>query len=118
MSGRTTAFLMFALTIVVFLPAYSWFGVDLCPLHRLTGLPCPTCGITRATIALLKFNIRVAFSMNPLWVVVVFLIVVSQCIPWIRDKIEEGNWFSRMGVRLALVAGVLINWIYLIIRGD
>lgn len=40
--------------------------LDLCIIHRLTGLNCPGCGITRMVIALSKGEIYQAFRYNPL----------------------------------------------------
>lgn len=37
-----------------------------CPIYRFLGIPCPTCGMTRAFLCLLNGDIGGAFSMNPL----------------------------------------------------
>lgn len=39
-----------------------------CPFHALTGLDCPLCGATRATLALLDGDVAGAFDLNPLLV--------------------------------------------------
>lgn len=39
-----------------------------CPVHALTGLYCPGCGSTRALHALLRGDVPMALSMNPLLV--------------------------------------------------
>ena len=41
-------------------------GVTLCPLRRFLGIPCPTCGTTRAVAALFRGNVREALVLNPL----------------------------------------------------
>ena len=41
-------------------------GVTLCPLRRFLGIPCPTCGTTRAVAALFRGNVREALALNPL----------------------------------------------------
>jgi Protein of unknown function (DUF2752) len=38
----------------------------LCPLASSFGVPCPGCGLTRATLALLHGNVRAALHFHPL----------------------------------------------------
>ncbi|HJW08639.1 MAG TPA: DUF2752 domain-containing protein [Holophagaceae bacterium] len=40
--------------------------LDTCLFHRLTGHPCPTCGSTRAVLAILSGHWQGAFQFNPL----------------------------------------------------
>ena len=40
-------------------------GVDLCPIHRVTGLPCPGCGVTRALASLSQGDLSLAVGLNP-----------------------------------------------------
>lgn len=42
-----------------------------CPLYFMFGIPCPGCGMTRAFISLLKFDISQAFYYHPLFPVVI-----------------------------------------------
>ena len=42
------------------------FGVTLCPLKRLLGVPCPTCGTTRAFAELFRGDVLGAFARQPL----------------------------------------------------
>jgi hypothetical protein len=37
-----------------------------CPFRLLTGLPCPTCGLTRSWIALVHGNLSGSLSVHPL----------------------------------------------------
>lgn len=41
-------------------------SADLCNVHRLTGLPCPTCGSTRLVQALGRGDWSDALALNPL----------------------------------------------------
>jgi len=43
----------------------SGLGVDLCPLHRATGLPCPGCGLSRAVAAASQGDFVAALGLNP-----------------------------------------------------
>lgn len=51
-----------------------------CPLYAATGLYCPGCGCTRAVYDLSHGDVLGAFSMNPLFVSVVPLLVAL----WVR----------------------------------
>lgn len=51
-------------------------GVDLCPVHRVSGFWCPLCGGTRAVYSLLHGDVRTALGYNPFAPVVLALGVV------------------------------------------
>lgn len=42
-------------------------GVFSCPIYRIFGIPCPTCGVTRAYRLFLGGHFREAFTMHPLF---------------------------------------------------
>jgi hypothetical protein len=48
--------------------------VPLCPLANLTGWPCPSCGLTRATLLLLHGDWAAALTLQPLTPAVLLLI--------------------------------------------
>ncbi|MBE2248500.1 MAG: DUF2752 domain-containing protein [Myxococcus sp.] len=54
-----------------FLLAPGKTGPDLCPLHRLTGLPCPGCGVTRGLMHFSHGEWPEALGANP-WVLVLW----------------------------------------------
>jgi len=41
-------------------------GPVICPFRRLTGLPCPTCGLTRSWRAALHGRLRESVALHPL----------------------------------------------------
>ncbi|MGC4960432.1 DUF2752 domain-containing protein [Gordonia sp. DT101] len=54
-------------------------GPALCPFLRITGLPCPACGLTRSWVALGHGDVASAFSFNafgPLFMLVVAVVTV------------------------------------------
>ena len=66
-----------ATAVVAYVPPLTRLatsGPSYCALFRTTGLLCPVCGMTRATVALLHGHPAVAFALNPLvFVFVAFL---------------------------------------------
>lgn len=49
---------------------YILFKGSICLFINIFGIPCPTCGITRAFISLINFNFKEAFRFHPLfWIV-------------------------------------------------
>ena len=62
--------------VVVLYVILESFGVT-CPIKYITGISCAGCGMSRAWIALLHFNIHEAFMYHPLFflppVVVIFM---------------------------------------------
>lgn len=69
---------LLALGVVIasfFLPA-TGFGVDFCPVHRTTGLPCPGCGLTRAVSLVSQGDPLSALGANP-FVVLVWPLLVA-----------------------------------------
>lgn len=101
---------------VQFLPFFRRHDLNACMFLRLTGLPCPSCGSTRAVLALTRGEILRAFAWNPL--ITAFL---ATLVLYLGTRILTG-WAPR--VRLTrterilaltlLVALVLGNWAWVI----
>ena len=41
-------------------------GIDVCLFHRITGLPCPSCGSTHAILYIARFKFADALYTNPI----------------------------------------------------
>lgn len=94
-----------------------------CLLRAVTGVPCPTCGGTRAAIALAQGRPLAALADNPLVTVVVAATVVwavcgivATLVPRWRRRIERSPGDGRRLVLLALGL-VAANWVWLIATG-
>lgn len=61
-SARYLAVLVMAISFIFPL---GGLGFDLCPLHALTHLPCPGCGMSRAISAISQGQLSVAAALNP-----------------------------------------------------
>ena len=69
-TGRLKRLLLWAGLILGIGLAYAVFvrlsGLSIpCPVHALTGLLCPGCGVTRMCMALLALDFPAAWSANP-----------------------------------------------------
>lgn len=92
-----------------------------CAFHRLTGHPCPTCGTTRAALALVHGHVIDAISYNPLIVILGFSFMAGAFIApfWAQARlplpvIPRTAW--RL-LRIAAIAAILVNWAYLLLSG-
>lgn len=108
--------------LALWLEYVEWPPV-VCPFHAMTGWPCPTCGATRAVLALARGEFVAALRLNPLVGVgalaavpyVAYASVVSLLgLP--RCRIEFGPRAATMG-RVVAVAAVMATWAFLIADG-
>ena len=82
-----------------------------CPFYRLTGIPCPGCGMTRAFLAAARLDFGAAFAYHPLFPI--FAAETGYVL--LRGNILKKHTLSP---RAELAAGILslglllIVWIY------
>jgi hypothetical protein len=91
-----------------------------CPFLRVTGLPCPGCGMTRSCLALLRGDFHAVWHFNPFglvfaafWAVVGFGVALPQ--PW-RARFagrlgfieRKTRWAAWVGCGLAIYS--LTRW--------
>jgi hypothetical protein len=81
-------------------------GVTLCPTAGLLGIPCPGCGLGRATLAALGGNFAEAMSYHPLFFVVspIYLLLLAS-LGWQFVSGSAPRW-PRLPDRLVLVGTV------------
>ncbi len=100
---------------------FTWYA---CPFRRLTGLPCPTCGMTRATLHAVHSAWGEAWAINPLGTLVLALaagfvlyagVVTVFGLP--RPRIDLRHRYAVVIFRVLLPVAVLVNWGYLIHHG-
>ncbi len=64
-------FLYFAAALIFI--TFSGAG---CPFLRIFHIPCPTCGLTRATLALFRLDFKTSFALFPFAVPVLYSVFV------------------------------------------
>ena len=94
----------------------------LCYLKVLTGLPCPTCGSTRALGRLVALDLQGALLMNPLTTLAaagVVLWAAADLALLARGQALGVEVGPRTGsaLRIGAVVAVLANWAYLLAAG-
>lgn len=76
----------------------------LCPLRRITGVPCPFCGMTTATLAFARGDLGAAVAANPLALVLLLVIAIAFIPPLWRNlaAIRPPESVGRAAPKVAL----------------
>lgn len=98
------------------------FGIMLCPLRKYTGIPCFTCGSTRAILSLVSGDITTAFLTQPL---IIFLVCIlapiiffNICAALLQKRmlLLSLSRTEKTVLFFILTAATLLNWVYLLSR--
>ena len=98
-------------------------GYRLCLFRRLTGLPCPTCGVTRSALHFLQGDPRAACVEHPLAAALMTgatlyaLFAAASLLLVRRLPVPQAAPRVRFWTGAVLLALLLLNWAYLIARG-
>lgn len=131
---------LYPILITACLIGYIWLGYSIysssladnnsivvCPVKRLTGFPCPSCGSTRSVVALINGNFKGAFFINPLGYLLAIIMLLTPL--WILyDKmlgresllkcyIKVEKHIAKPSYLISLVLILLINWFWNIKKG-
>jgi hypothetical protein len=85
----------------------------------VTGQPCPTCGSTRASLALVRADVLLAWKLNPLYTIVAVAAVPFLLLHYafgLRIQLAVTPQRRRL-LWIALILAVLANWVYLCLAG-
>lgn len=122
------------------LGSYGWIGYHLlhtesqgasstlCLFKNVTGIPCPSCGVTRSIMLLLQGDLMEALQMNPIGILaalLLFTIPLWIIADWAMGKTTLLFVYSRSeeiirqqkSIYIPLIALVAINWIWNITKG-
>ena len=85
-------------------------GSWLCPIHAVTGLYCPGCGMTRALLSVLRLDPATAVQQNALLLVVLPLLIMSA----IRSS--RANTWLQAHQRPLIVATAIVTVAFTVAR--
>ena len=112
------AFILFSFLLFPFLTDSGNTGILSCRFHQLTGLSCPTCGMSRSLYELTQFHLLEAFKIHlfaPVVYVLAILVFLKLSIEIISGTTIITGLSSRTVKRTFLSIGIL--WIvYWLVR--
>jgi hypothetical protein len=117
-AGIFLAAIALALAVGMFAPA-SWqtalaTGGPGCPFHRATGVDCPFCGMTRATIALGRCDLHGALGFHPFAPLVLagLIVLLAIVVAGRTDALLRGKRpYVLLGAILAMwIARLVVQW--------
>ncbi|MEO7991028.1 MAG: DUF2752 domain-containing protein [Chryseolinea sp.] len=134
-SNRKIYWMMSAILLV----GYSWIGFQLshssehqdgfhfCLFKNLTGMPCPSCGITRSIIQFYSGHFEVGLLINPLGLLAAIMLVIVPL--WIMYDVTRGAQsmadyykktelvLQKKKVYIPLITLLILNWYWNIEKG-
>ncbi len=106
MSIKTKIILL--LLLLTYTISLKLIGIT-CPLYELFHLPCLTCGMTRAMIACLHFDFKLALYYHPL----VFTLPILLC--YFLNDFKLAKKTPHKQILLIIAVAFVINWFYKLI---
>jgi len=97
-----------------------FFRPPACAFHSLTGLPCLSCGLTRAADALLSGDFIGMLYFNPLAVLFCATLILYSFVKYL-EYIFSFRIVARLNpirariIRLAVFVCIAANWLFLIV---
>jgi hypothetical protein len=107
--------------------AAAWLTIGLpwprCIFHEITSLPCVTCGMTRCGIQFFHAHFLAALKWNPLVFMALCSVTAFDLYAFAtlamrgpRLRICFYNQTAKTFVRGAVIAALVLNWIYLLMH--
>ena len=93
--------------------------LPVCLFRELTGLPCPTCGTTRAALALSRLDLAGAIAWNPLATLGALVFVLggaAAAVASLAGKPLREPRLTGPALRTAAVIAVAANWAWVLLH--
>jgi uncharacterized protein DUF2752 len=88
-----------------------------CAFFRLTGVPCPGCGLTRACLLLLKGDVQASLKFHafaPIFVVLIAMLIICTVLPRTVTEpfINRAETLERQsGITIIILGGLILYWL-------
>jgi hypothetical protein len=88
-----------------------------CPFFRLTGVPCPGCGLSRATTLFLKGDLTGSLRFHafaPIFLFAIIALILSVLLPKsiIQPAISRAELIERKtGLTVLILGGLILYWL-------
>jgi hypothetical protein len=88
-----------------------------CPVFRLTGIPCPGCGLSRATMLLLKGELSGSLRFHafaPVFLFAIVALILSVVLPKsiLQPAIARAELIERnTGLTVLILGGLILYWL-------
>jgi hypothetical protein len=88
-----------------------------CPIFRLTGIPCPGCGLSRATMLLLKGDLSGSLRFHafaPVFLFAIIALILSVVLPKsiLQPAIARAELIERKtGLTVLILGGLILYWL-------
>ena len=113
---KFTLILAGAAGVQIALVSLSLPGWD-CPFLRLTGIPCPGCGLSRAVILLLKGDFAGSLRFHafaPIFLLAAVAVILTVLLPKsvIQPAISKAELLERKtGFTVIILVGLILYWL-------
>jgi len=125
---------LYSILIVACAAGYVWlfYGImklqstnnaaEVCLMKRVTNIPCPSCGSTRAVLSLIHGDFLQSLYINPFGIIIALIMLITPI--WILFDVTTKkktllNFYRQIEIVLRkpqiaipLILFVLINWIW------
>lgn len=95
-------------TIVgVYILSLEWLGSGTkCVIKNVTGIPCPSCGMTRSYLHVLEGDFSAAFYDHPLFFTVPFILIIAYVL---SVKHDDKKLTKLLSAILFILIGIFIG---------
>ena len=93
---KKKSLLVFIVALMMYFIIIKIIGLNnTCIIKNVTGIPCPSCGLTRSGIELFKLNFKDVFFYNPMifLVIIILLVIVFRNTKLIKPVYHNNMFF-------------------------